>query len=41
MLLEEAALESSGGAFYSMNIGPDDIEISDTVTAVWNIEQGE
>ena len=37
MLVEDTAMESRE-ACYAMNIEPDDIEMSDTVTVVWNIE---
>lgn len=40
MFPEDAALEP-GEVCYAMNIETDDIEMSDTVTTVWNIEQGE
>ena len=40
MFPEDAALEP-GEVCYAMNIESDDIEMSDTVTAVGNIEQGD
>ena len=37
LMLEECAAMPSGAGSYDMDIEPDDIEVSDTVTVVWEI----
>ena len=37
MLMADSLTESASGGHYDMNLEPDDIEVSDTVTVIWEI----
>ena len=38
MVMDRMMLKTSGAGSFAMDIEPDDIEVSDTVTVVWEIE---
>lgn len=37
MLMEECMCENAPTSSYDMNMEPDDIEVSDTVTVIWEV----